>query len=495
MDLSGQLVVGERDQPEKCARAGSTAVLDQDCEVNVDTLTKIANISVAVPVAVPPPPHLVQMNLEKTMALTGSINVEGGKLAIAASGCCIAAGSSDLEVDGSIKVDGPCAVPVVPFAALEIGGDPTGPRQVVTVTGPVVVGKSDYGVLSIGPHAPTASSIPICSFAANAGLTIGDEAGSVGMLSLGYATDLQATNANIVVGNEGEATLTCDGDGSSSITARNILVAGGDNSTGVLETDGGLLSAQGSLSIAGGERSAAMVDFPSLPFIAEGKPVSIGDDIIIASNQDSGAVVCFGQPTTVGDAMTIASGQGSSATVAVDNELSLGYGTSKKPLTIGGAGADPGSGVLSLDDEYAVINAGQVTVQSNSSLMGDGTVICASLNVDGELLPGDKLAQIDHKTVVVDEGSIDISGPLTVGTLGALVVDIATDNSYDVVKVTGTATLAGKLEIRLDNFVPTTVKDGPFTILTASAGVHGEFLATSRWRRDCRQRWQVEVAR
>ena len=219
-----------------------------------------------------------------------------------------------------------------------------------------------------------------------------------------------------------------------------------------------------------------MVDFPSLPFIAEGKPVSIGDDIIIASNQDSGAVVCFGQPTTVGDAMTIASGQGSSATVAVDNELSLGYGTSKKPLTIGGAGADPGSGVLSLDDEYAVINAGQVTVQSNSSLMGDGTVICASLNVDGELLPGDKLAQIDHKTVVVDEGSIDISGPLTVGTSGALVVDIATDNSYDVVKVTGTATLAGKLEIRLDNFVPTTVKDGPFTILTASAGVHGEFL-------------------
>ena len=411
----------------------STAYFRNSANVNVNTRGNIGNIIVT------PEAGANQMNFTKEATSARSITVEGGNVSMTSDSA-----SPSISVLGNITVDAP-----IGGATLDIGESPV--NAFAVDAGQVVVANSGQGRLEIGPNSKAMSQLKVDS-----GLTIGSQARSVGYVGLDQGSDLEATTSTIVVGNLGDGTLR--GYQGSSINAKSITVAAGLSSRGEIDSYDGALTVQDSFSVASGEKSAGTAIFQE---VNEGHQVQIGGDISVASGKSSAAIVYIDRPVACDGSMAIGSGESSSSYVTVDSGKTLSI---EESLTIGRVTSSLGSAILSLNP--ASVTANQVALSGDGSLMGLGTITCTSLNDNGRLLPGDTLDDDDHKTVQVGEGTINIKGNLTVGAAGAVVIDIASDTDYDVVNVTGKATLGGTLQVRLQGFTPKVGDE--FKVLTAN---------------------------
>ncbi len=107
-----------------------------------------------------------------------------------------------------------------------------------------------------------------------------------------------------------------------------------------------------------------------------------------------------------------------------------------------------------------VNNVGSTTVASGAFLRGNGT-INGNLFNSGTVSPGNS------------PGTIFVAGNFTQTAGGTLVMEFASDVSYDQLIVTGTASLAGTLQLDLLGGYAPIGKD--FTIITAGGGVNGTF--------------------
>ncbi len=115
---------------------------------------------------------------------------------------------------------------------------------------------------------------------------------------------------------------------------------------------------------------------------------------------------------------------------------------------------------------------GTTTIAAGALLGGNGT-IAGNLTNSGTLSPG------------ASPGTINVSGNYTQTSTGTLIIELASGASFDQLVISGTATLAGGVQINLlGGFDPV---GKSFTFLTAAGGVNGTFgivtgnaLATGR---------------
>lgn len=107
---------------------------------------------------------------------------------------------------------------------------------------------------------------------------------------------------------------------------------------------------------------------------------------------------------------------------------------------------------------------GATTVASGASLGGTGTISGHLVN-NGTVSPG------------YSPGRIDVTGNYTQGATGTLVIQLASATAFDLLAVTGTASLAGGLQVdALGGYSPI---GQSFTFLTAAGGITGTFATYS----------------
>jgi hypothetical protein len=97
------------------------------------------------------------------------------------------------------------------------------------------------------------------------------------------------------------------------------------------------------------------------------------------------------------------------------------------------------------------------TVSNTGTLGGNGRVNGSLTNSGGTVSPG------------LDVGIFTVDGNFTQSSTGTLAVDLASETSFDVLNVLGSATLDGTLDISLLGFEPT--ESDTFTILTTTGGI------------------------
>jgi autotransporter-associated beta strand protein len=157
---------------------------------------------------------------------------------------------------------------------------------------------------------------------------------------------------------------------------------------------------------------------------------------------------------------------GASTTWNLSGNLRVGVGGAGRlnindgaVVTVGGEatiGTPAGAGVLTLDGGTLDNAVGTGILVLNGQLGGKGTVVGNIINQD-TVAPG------------TSPGILDITGTYVQETTGAFVAEIggASAGQFDVLAVTGTASLAGNLELGLAGFTP--APTDAFEILTAGA--------------------------
>ena len=107
---------------------------------------------------------------------------------------------------------------------------------------------------------------------------------------------------------------------------------------------------------------------------------------------------------------------------------------------------------------------GSTNVAAGAFLGGNGT-IAGNLTNSGTVSPGNS------------PGTINVAGNYTQVATGTLVVELASGASFDQLVISGTATLAGSLQVNLTGSFDPVGKS--FTFLTAAGGVSGTFTTVS----------------
>jgi autotransporter-associated beta strand protein len=103
---------------------------------------------------------------------------------------------------------------------------------------------------------------------------------------------------------------------------------------------------------------------------------------------------------------------------------------------------------------------GATTIYSGALLGGNGTITGNLVN-NGILSPG------------FSPGAVNVTGNYNQGSTGTLLIQLASGTSFDQLTISGTATLAGTLQVDLlGGFTPA---GQSFTFLTATGGVSGTF--------------------
>jgi autotransporter-associated beta strand protein len=186
--------------------------------------------------------------------------------------------------------------------------------------------------------------------------------------------------------------------------------------------------------------------------------------VTIGSIEGSGKVFLGRSELTVGsnDLSTAFSGviqdQGGFSNATGGSLTKIGRST----LTLSGANTYTGDsnvngGVLQVDGSIASPNT---FINSGGTLSGTG-IIGGNLSNNGIVSPGDS------------PGTLQVSGNFSQGSGGVLDIEIASLLSYDQLMVSGTATLAGTLDVTLDGY---TGHAGDIFTILSSSGLSGNFL-------------------
>ena len=194
-------------------------------------------------------------------------------------------------------------------------------------------------------------------------------------------------------------------------------------------------------------------------------------------NAFTGTLSATAGSTVFGDSSTITGNVNTNGTVTF-NQVATGtfagnitgsgviVKTGAAPLTLTNttsSAIDLQAGLLSLGAEGASGGSGTTTVSGGAIFGGNGT-ITGDLHNGGTVSPG------------FSPGTILVTGNYTQTASGNLVIQIASAASFDKLIITGSAALAGNLEVdSLGGFSP----GGPFTILTAAGGLGGTTFTTT----------------
>jgi hypothetical protein len=208
----------------------------------------------------------------------------------------------------------------------------------------------------------------------------------------------------------------------------------------------------------------------------------------------------FGQPATLAPGITVSGESSFCAIYGIEGQLD-NLGTIAQngagEMTVVGQLLNEGSvtvgngGTISAESYYggSFINAGTVTVgkggtftmsgadyvQSAGTTTVDGTLVAPNVDLNGGSLTGSGTIQanvINAGTVAPGDtvGTLTIQGNYTQTANGVLLIQIGGANAYGQLAVTGTATLAGTLQVSFVNgYVPAVGTD--FEILTFADNV------------------------
>jgi outer membrane autotransporter protein len=327
------------------------------------------------------------------------------------------------------------------------------------VVPPVVPGTAYTGSVllsSTGAYAPGASGVILVPGTAYATSSM-----TVDGLSRNGSADASLTITTATVALSGVNTYT-----GGTLVDGAVLIASSANlptNRNITLTNGGSLILNQSVNgVFGGVASGT----GSVTKLGSGTLTYLGANSYTGGTYVSGgALVASTVTLPANQKVTVASGSALIFDQAVD-------GTFGGAITGGGAIQKRGVGALTftipttstIDVQagrfYLNTGVGRTTVSAGALLGGTGTITGNLVN-HGTVSPG------------TSPGTINVTGNYTQSATGNLVIELASASSFDQVVVTGTASLAGGLQVNtLGNYNPL---GRSFTFLTAAGGVSGTF--------------------
>jgi autotransporter-associated beta strand protein len=321
------------------------------------------------------------------------------------------------------------------------------------------------GTLDLGATSQRVGAVSLNGGALNDGTLTGTSftstGGTVGAILAGAGSSFTNTSGTTTLSGVNTYTGGTTVSGGTLIASSTALPTAGsvtlsNNSVLVLNqalpgTFSGVVSGTGSLTVPG-TSTLALTGTNSYTggttvsggtLVASSAVLPAGGNVVLANN----SALVFNQAAV---------GTFSGAITGVGTLTMEGAG----PLTLTGASTVP---LNLLAGSLYLAGAGTIgttTVASGAFLGGIGTINSNLIN-NGTVSPGDA------------PGTINVSGNYIQGPNGTLVIQFASAASYDKLVVTGTAALAGTMQLSLLNgFVPTGLS---FPVLTAAGGVSGTF--------------------
>jgi fibronectin-binding autotransporter adhesin len=144
--------------------------------------------------------------------------------------------------------------------------------------------------------------------------------------------------------------------------------------------------------------------------------------------------------------------------------------TNAGPLYVGGTETGSGGQGRLIIADGGMASAPTTIVWQNGALAGGGGTLASNLRNYGVVAPGNST------------GMLTINGNFQQEPVGALQIELggAASLAFDVLRITGVATLAGQLQLSLvDGFLPTA--GDSFEFLTAAGGLSGMFAPPAAW--------------
>jgi hypothetical protein len=283
------------------------------------------------------------------------------------------------------------------------------------------------------------------------------EASNGGEFSFG-SSGLQGTftnNGTLLVAANSKLDVT-NSNGFTNL-ANNALTGGSYNVTGTLLIPGNINTNAASITLNG---LASQILNPNTTALAGFITNSTAGSFTIAQGQNYTSPVAF---TNMG---TVVIGKGSTFTV----------GSGGNYMQTGGKTVVTGKLTSSATEDGfsdAPSTAGSIMI-TKGSLLGNGGNVAAAVTSSGIVLPGASAKAAGKLTITGNYTQVTPGGTLDANIAGT------NANQIGLLKVTGTATLAGTLNIKLlNNFVP--VIGATFQILTAQSvnGTFGKVNGTS----------------
>ncbi len=286
-------------------------------------------------------------------------------------------------------------------------------------------------------------------------------------------------------------TLTVDGNSSSpstpaslTITTATVTLTGVNTYTGGTNVNGGVLIATSANLPT--DRNISLTNSGSL-IINQPTDGTFGGVVSgtgAVTKTGTGALTLTGANTytggtkvNTGTLVTSTANLPANQTVAVTSNGILAFnqntdGTFGGTITGGGQVQKRGTATLTLSNTttspvavqtgWLIANAGLgATTVSPGAFLGGNATITGNLVNNGTVSPG------------TSPGTINVTGNYTQSSTGTLVIELASSTSFDKLVVSGTASLAGTLQVAVaSGFKPI---GQSFTFLTAAGGVSGTF--------------------
>jgi len=286
---------------------------------------------------------------------------------------------------------------------------------------------------------------------------IGMSAGSEGTINVdGTGSNWTNTVDGLILGYWGQGSLNITNGGTVSNT---LAFLGSSSGTGYVGTGTATVDGAGSTFTNSGDLYVGELGVGVLNVLSGGAVSNVDGFIGAYGGGDSeGSVTVDGAGST----------WSSTGSLYVGGQEDTAGGTATLDVTGGGTVTVTdtlkiwGAGTVALD-------GGQVTaagVDNEGTISGTGEVQAAALSNSGTVSPG------------LSAGVMTVDGDFTQAAAGTLKIDLAGSAAHDILDVTGAASLDGELTVLLiDGFNCTCGQE--FTILTAGAGVTGEFSSVS----------------
>ena len=351
----------------------------------------------------------------------------------------------------------------------------------------------DHSVLSVSSEANLGAASGAVSMdggtLAITGHTFSGTARAITVGSDGGTLDIAdtANSFTITTALNGSGALTKSGAGGLVLTGNNSYGGGTTISAGSVQIGNGGTTG----SITGNVVNNGVLIFDRSDAVSFGGAISGSGSLIkegagtltLTGTHSSTGITSVNAGTLVADSSSL-SGAVTDSAALVFNQSS--NGTFNGAISGNGTITKTGAGLLVLDSNSSSFT-GITTVQAGTLEVGDATTPSAYLGGDVTVNSGGMLR--GHGTIggnVSNSGTVWAGG--SIGTLmvngnyvqtanGVLEVEATPDGQASLVKVSGTANLAGSALVVADsgNWLPHT----QYTVLTAAGGVSGQFASAS----------------
>ncbi len=349
--------------------------------------------------------------------------------------------------------------------SLEVGRDTAGCATISNGGGVIVTTDMASGSVFIGLRAAGRAKVRDTGSYLTAGgiLRIGGEGGAYGRLSVADGGRV-TSNRQIQVGYSGEGIVDVTGGAilesykSDSPAGTSAIIAWQAGGVGTATIGSGSTWTQdGSMSVGWFGNGTLLVDGGGQVTSAAGVIARMAGSTGAATVTGTGSKWSITGPLSVGGLMTDAGGTG---TLDVNDEGLVAVGTELR-IWPGGTVALSGNGRVFVGSGPIVPAPDSVVLHGGSRLSGGGTVAGNVLSLGGTVAPGTSV------------GTLSVSGGYIQQPAATLDVEIAGPGQCDRLAVTGSASLAGTLQLSLATGYSPAIGD-TFTILTCAART-GEF--------------------